>query len=384
MTFCSSCFTAKIAVLLSLLLGLVLLVRDTFGEELAVFERLPLEHPATAMALTADGAQLVVAHANANLLSVWSVADGNLVREVDCKSPMYVVCRDHRVFVANGDECTLSIYDIHQDWKFIKAVTAYADKTRPYRIPVAFLSAAKGEYFDHKILTTRTGTEESSCLIDIGNGEWNNVGGYGLPRKEVSYDGATYMAQDFGERDEPVLKPIDKVGARHWKSAPHKGTYPRLYQPYAGDLWIGGARIFRNSPVEPVSEQFGQMLIADQSQELLYALDDGRLKAVTFSVDAVVLAERPARLPPWVRTIQGEWPGDDIRRAILPYRGPEKWGFAGNPCEPQATSQGKRLYLFVLDSKWRTIHRCETEAFSASAAVADHHDSRGDYQEVQP
>ncbi len=267
------------------------------AEEPAVFERLPLEHPATAMALTADGNWLVVAHDAANELTVWDVATGKLARKVECKSPQYVLCRDTRVFVANGDEFTVTIYDMQNDWKITKLVQPLFKHggDRVSRMPAAFLSAAKGDSFNNKLLVFPNWNSTTACLIDIESGEWKNTGFRSCPRGEMSYDGRSIMWQSFSKDDNPRLLSLDQRSNRD--DAEKKGMYPRLYQTYPGELWIGGGRIYKGRPVKALTPALGQMLIADQSRQLLYALDGDRIRAVTLTEKGVTRIPLLCSLP---------------------------------------------------------------------------------------
>ena len=107
------------------------------------------------------------------------------------------------------------------------------------------------------------------------------------------------------------------------------------------------------------------MLIADHKHPLAYALADDKLSAYTLVAEPRLIGSRAAKAPPWVKTLQGDWPGGDMRIDDKYYR--------GNPCTPVAVTQGDSLYLFLLDSKWRTIHRGQTSVFEAppTAVVRD-------------
>src|SRR4051812_33548276 len=89
-------------VIVALALALSLAPRAS-AQEVVRCAPLPLDKPVSAIALTEDGKQLVIAHEAENLLTIWDVAANKQVSSVSCVAPRYVICRGQHAYVASYD-----------------------------------------------------------------------------------------------------------------------------------------------------------------------------------------------------------------------------------------------------------------------------------------
>ncbi len=91
--------------------SLVLVGADRVGAAEA-FAVIPTEEPVSGMALTEDGAWLVLAHQADNSLSIWDVSKNAIVRSVPCKSPVWILARGDKIYVANNGEGKISVLGV--------------------------------------------------------------------------------------------------------------------------------------------------------------------------------------------------------------------------------------------------------------------------------
>lgn len=342
-----------------LLFCLLLLLRPLplLPAEEATFEELPLKHPASAMALTSDGVQLIVAHGEENQLSVWDVASGKLTRTVECETPVDVLCRDQRVFVATGDHGAIAIFQPNENWarRDIK-VSPEADVGR-YAWPVWSISAAKGDYFDNKLFANCKSRKTLRCFqVDVKEGQSIVLGGRHSAWTEWGYRGTTYVTQFFHRAFYPTLYLFLPEQDERLANPRHEREPVRLTQPYDAAIWIGGGRVYDSARLMAITPPLGRILVADQTRQAFYAIDDDRLRSVKVSLAPRVSAERPATPPDWVKQLEGEYRGGDMQDG--PKQDP-----SGQPYPPAAATLGDTLYLFTHDPGTRKIHRCATPAF---------------------
>lgn len=97
------------------------------------------------MAAMEDGRQLLIGDDAAGKLLVWDVVQRKLVAQVDCPSPRHMICRGERAFVADATNGSLRIFDRTRNWMQVEEF--------PVRPGLFHVSAARGKYFDGKIIS---------------------------------------------------------------------------------------------------------------------------------------------------------------------------------------------------------------------------------------
>lgn len=300
--------------------------QDGGADETALFQDLPLEHPADAMALTEDGLHLVVAHEKGGLLSIWDVKTGQQVRKVTSPTPFHVLCHGGRTYVANREKAHVTIYAIDREWAE-ERVVKYGN-AKPWlaeKLPV------------YLILDRR----------DL----WNDPEDVDLRRDEKIV--MLWMGIDFSRN------PVDDAGKKRPK---RRGDYPAVDRSRPGEISIGPTRLYALDGLTPLTPKLGLMIIPDLRQDLVYALSGKELQAVTISSAPRVVGRRAATIPAWLSAWNGEWKGQDIKCG--------KEGCTGWVAPPVATTQGDRLYIFIRDPIGHKIQRCATVPFSVKDAPA--------------
>lgn len=351
----------------------------------AVFEPLALPAPASSMALAADRGLLIVAHESANLVSLWNLKTGVMVKKCECDAPAFVLYRSGRAYAANFAKGTISVFDGKKDWEL-------ADQVETGMKTVRHLSAPLDPFFKGLLLADGASQIAPNSagdisdvnivtIVDVNQDAHQPPISGAQAYHEASVDGELIMVNSL---DRPLITPWKTFFDQHRPqlAGDREALNPPLYQLHQGHVWLAGNRAYAGVPPKPLTKSLGRMVIADSSEKLFYALDETDLVAYELTVPPRETGRRACTLPPWLAPYSKEKMRPDRDRPAPPYWlgfSRIKGGLAKTTlrsCRPLALTEGGRLFLFTHDPGTGAVHRCvtkpfETEAIAAIAPVPD-------------
>jgi serine protease Do len=312
------------------------------------FAPMALDDAATAMAMTEDGACLVVAHRGSGKVSIWDVKAGKTIKSVACPSPEFVLCRGGKAFVVNGGRGTVSVLDPAKDW-------ALSDQLLAGDNDVTYLSAPGGKYFRGQLLAVggKYG-DRRVFLLEAGRDSAKQV------RKQVnmsvatfSYDGEAVIEQS--EFDHSPGGTVMSYKATDYLSgqpgAPIHGEHentPLLWQVRQGSFWLGPRGVYAGIP--PRAFGLGNrddLIFPDLARPVLYVLNGNQLTMLRFDAAQTKLGSGTVSFSP-------QYP-----KAI-------EWKYLRAPL---AATHGPTTHLFMLDAKNQLLFQCAVD-LAATEAVA--------------
>ena len=130
---------------------------------------LPLNQPATGLAVTEDGKHLIVSHEAENLLTIWDVVAGKVEGAIACPSPRFVICRGDKVYIASHGKGKIEILNI-SDWNVENEVLVGQSE-------VDYLSAPMGKTFKDEIVAAChvNRSETNNYIVDVKNDSHRKV-----------------------------------------------------------------------------------------------------------------------------------------------------------------------------------------------------------------
>lgn len=301
----------------------------------ATFSVLPAENAATTLTLSDDGSHLLVAHEEANRISLWDVQTGKRVKTLPCPSPRHILCVAGHVFVANYGEGTVSVYS-QKTWEM-------TDQLLAGHQDVYYLSAPQGRNFKGVLIATcGTYTKHEVRAINLAK-DVNK-----LLFKEVYMSVATvdYAGNSIIVQGETTHSPSAVPTSYEYNSVlqgkrqsigrgDHAGT-PLLYQNDASSFWFGSyfrgnpeGIIYSGNPPKVLSRNMGRFVIPDKKGNVSYAVDEDTITAIKLDMTLTKLGQQAISLP------------DDLKK--MPQGGKNYVA-----PHPQAVHEGKDVYVFLL------------------------------------
>lgn len=264
------------------------------------FRPVPTDYPVTNAVIAEDGKHVVIAHENDNLLSVWELPALRPVKEIPCPCPHFLLSLQGRLYVANYDTGTVSVYS-QDNWQLVDQLQSGCNK-------LFYLSAPQGKHFAGIIIANgynlsangqysvevraiNTADDTNRLLAKQSRPSFPTVDfrGEGLLNFSESGTGLAFKYQD-------VLKGADEL--------PHPETTTFyvgkteqivLYQPTAAPFWFscnGAATaefLFQGTPPKPVNLLRGQF-IPDLNGQYAYAFCNGEF--CTIRLDTLTIENR--------------------------------------------------------------------------------------------
>lgn len=326
------------------------------------FQALPLESPATSMAMTEDGRYLVVSHQTANQLTIYDVLSRKVAATVATTAPRCVLCRGDKIFVSNYGQGTISVFAHRDEWQQV-------NELKVLKPNVVHLSAPGGKNFADTLLITCHGDGPEASyqnsqvfVLDMATDKCRPVSQAAVA--SASYDGRLILTQGSF-----CLSPSGDLAAFNFKDYVSAGDKaqpitrggntqtPYVYQVAAGSYWIGNDIVFGGVPLAASKQDLGKLIVPDLSQNVLYALTAFSVTAHRLDVTFTEVGNRAAKFP---------MTEDDfhevyhhlyrIRDYLLDH--------------PVAYTHGDRLSLFVLTATGGLVLAAETQAFAPNSATA--------------
>lgn len=244
------------------------------------FSVLKTDDDVFSMDLSEDQKQLLLAHRDADRVTIWDIVTNQEVAAIDTPSPAFVLCRGSKVFVANYGKGLVTVFDGAKKWEKVAEV-----KTRLEN--VAILAAPNGKAFKGQLLALCDVSEKERQMLFVDtNSKKSAVLGKGeISGIAVDYDGKNYFWQGMGGSP---ARPV--VGTKSWpllvagRDSPlgpgTNDTLPILRQTQPGQYWFGGNLICKGMPPAGVGKVFDQFVIGDRSKQLAYVVVGTTLDAL--------------------------------------------------------------------------------------------------------
>ncbi len=319
------------------------------------FSRLPTEEPPSTMAMTEDGAVLLVAHESAGQVTIWDTRRGEKIASLDCENPRHILCRGSKAFVANHGAGTITVLsERNGTWTISDQLLAGNEN-------VYYLTAPGGSHFKNELIaSTGKYTDHEFLLIDARRDKHRRL------EKQVyasvataSYDGQHLVMQgEFSHSPSATARSyvyadfVDPKGNRDSKGGDHAPT-PLLFQVGKGSFWFGDNQIYSGIPPRPFGKPFGARIVPDLTREVFYVLEEAgngsaRLEARTLNSTLSALGSIAVAAP----------------EPVLDRR--KRGGNYTFYTDAAATLDGM-IYLYVMDPKDRTVYRCAVKDFIGAA-----------------
>jgi hypothetical protein len=237
-----------------------------------LFSVLKTDDDVYAMDLTEDQKLLVLAHKDADRVTIWDILTNTEVGSIDTPAPAFVLCRGTRIYVANYGHGLVSVFDAAKQWEKVAEVKTGLEN-------VAVLAAPGGKAFTGQLLglCDLSKKEKQMIFVDtikkksaaLGKGDFAGIA--------VDFDGKNYFWQVNGgspARYIPGTKswPLLVAGRDSPQQQGMMDTLPILRQVQPGTFWFGGDRVSKGMPPAFVGDARGQFVIGDRSKQLGYAL----------------------------------------------------------------------------------------------------------------
>ncbi len=341
--------------LLALLLASALLGLASYGSSsvLAVenFSLLPADDDVFWMD-TLDNQYLVLAHRDADRITIWDIPTGLELFSIDTPAPACVLARGTKVYVANYAG-GVSVYDGAQEWKEVARIKVGAEN-------VSYLSAPGGKAFTGHLLAMCDVEKERKqlALIDTKAKKSMLMGGVDtMSIATVDFDGKGYIIQGTTGSPSRAIR-----GIKSWplllagRDSPfvdgRYDTLPFLRQIHSSSWWFGGAMLCKGLPPVPVpvSDRSLQFIVGDRAKALAYGLTPENLTALELKGNLKPVEIRQSKFPPEYTRFDG--------KTHINSRETEMFDF-----QHVAITMEDKLHLFVYDGLQKQVYSLTTDAF---------------------
>lgn len=262
----------RFAVSLTLIAALSVCVPQLAAAEPELFSVLKADDDVYAMDLTEDQKKLVLAHKDADRVTIWDIRTNKEVGSIDTPAPAFVLCRGTRIYVANYGHGLVSVFDAAKKWQKVAEVKTGLEN-------VAVLAAPGGKAFTGQLLglCDLSKKEKQMIFVDTVKKKSAVMGKGDFAGIAVDFDGKNYFWQVNGGSPARYIP-----GTKSWpllvagRDAPQQqgmmDTLPILRQVQTGTFWFGGDRVSKGMPPGFIGDARGQFVIGDRSKQLGYAL----------------------------------------------------------------------------------------------------------------
>lgn len=318
------------------------------------FTELMLENPATSLEMTEDGRQVLFTHQMANRVSVYDVLSGKVTQVIETSAPRSVICRSGKAYVANFGKGTISVFDRSQQWRLVKVL-------KTLKPNIVHISAARGNRFNNELLITCHGPgpkasyrDSHTMLVDVRRNFCSNLGSDAVAN--VSADGTlVYTQKSFN------LSPSGGISGWEYSRYTVPGTprepltrggvmqTPYVYQLVPGSFLISHGAVFGGTQIQEMPGDFGDLIVPDHSQKILYTLTADVLRAHALNAALPQLELRSVKYPSGYK---------DLSKIVFPIQ--RMRGYLLD--HPVAYTHGNRLHLFVLTSTAGRVLAAEVPA----------------------
>lgn len=262
----------RFAFMITLFAALSLRITPLVADEPELFSVLKADDDVYSMDLTEDQKLLVLAHKDADRVTIWDILTNKEVGSIDTPAPAFVLCRGTRIYVANCGHGLVTVFDGAKKWEKIAEVKTGVEN-------VAVLAAPGGRAFTGQLLglCDLSAKEKQMIFIDMVKKRSAPMGKGDFAGIAVDFDGKAYFWQVNGgspARYIPGIKswPLLLSGRDSPQLQGMMDTLPILRQVQTGTFWFGGNRVSKGMPPAFVGDARGQFVIGDRSKQLGYAL----------------------------------------------------------------------------------------------------------------
>lgn len=356
--------STRLAVLKTILLtATFLLVCATQGfcqqtvlsDETVKFVPLNVDYPVSLMEMSDEGDWLYLSHTGDNMVSVYDVAAGQIESTFDTPSPRSVLARGNTVAVANEVAGNIHVFVRRgAEWNATKVIPL------PKK-GIKYMSAPRGKAFRNFVFVTCHGEGGSASYQDTVNYVVNLNSGAFQQFLEASLVTASHDGQFLLTQQSFNLSPGGGISVYSGQNLLQAGrnarklfgggtsSTPFIYQVNAGGYWMGGNMVFGGTPLMPIGDELGELVIPDVSQKLVYALNGDMITAHALKGTVQSLTGRRAEFP------------QDFREADDLFN---RWRSRSYRLDhPFAKTIGNELHLFMRPAGASVVLTARTKAF---------------------
>lgn len=354
---------ARDAVLVLLAFGILSLhntrccAQVTAADTEVVFEPLALDDPVTCMDMSEDGKFLVFSHQGEGKVTVYDVVQKIVTNSWETPAPRTVLWRGGNVIVANRIEGMIRVFPQSKGFKL-------AGEFQVPKPGINHIAAPKGRNFRNELIATCHGEGVSASYqdsmifaVNVKTGRFKPISKAALV--VVSYDGRVALQQEsfnlssYGRitayNYPEYLQSGDKARKLFSGGARHQTPY--AYQVTQGGYWIGGNKVFGGIPITQLGEDLGDLVLADGSAKMVYALTKDMISA--HRLNAAMTHENSRRV---------RYPNQYAKDNDMLFN---RWADRSYLLDhPAAYTHGNRTYLFFKPAKGGLVLAAETSPFA--------------------
>ena len=298
-----------------------------------------LPHPVTSMEMSQDGTFIAMAHESGNAVSIIDVVTSKITATLDTPSPRNVLVRGNQLIVGSQRNHSIEVYSMsEQRW----------NRTKTFVLPrpgMVHISLPYTGMFRNRFLVTfhgegpRASMRDTEVFIGDSRGRFEKIATSRLA--QYSYDGQTILLQDSfdfysgsslmrGYLATEYLK-IGEDATRLLTGGERDAGY--AYQVYPGDQWMLRDSIFGGKPLSRMPGNWGDYVIPDRRQRVIYIIGDGKLTARRLDDPSRPITTKEILLPdPFSNIDKLRHPIPRLRDYVLDH--------------PEAVTLGGTLYLY--------------------------------------
>ncbi len=339
--FHSVCFVLGI-------LFMTTLARPAVGDDEVTFKSVPAEHAVNMMTLSEDGKDLILAHKKANRISVWDVATGRHMHDVEIDEPHFLLSRRQYVFVLNSAKATLTPLSKSRDYK----------ASRPFALEIGnpyFIAAPGGRFYKGQMLITggregsrrvvrvdtlRRSVQEVFQAVYMSIATVDYAGKNVIVQSEFSHSTPSsrfYAYNDFANPEK--RKTISQGGSA-------RGEYAWFYSVRQPAFWLSNDSLLAGKDLKRLTG--GELIIGDEAVDLFYIINNGKLTAHRYDKRLTETGSRSIGTVHHHRKYRGQGIGKS------------SYQFS----RPLAVTQKGRLQIYVHDARNGKVYRASTTSFS--------------------
>lgn len=288
-----------------------------------------LDHSPTGLALTEDAARLIIAHAGANMLSVYDIAQGKVIASVKSRNPGMMCCRGDLVFVGNNGRGTIGVHSRKAGYKLVDELEV------PCKV-IAGIDARREAAYDGRLLVNCAddyggrGAGGKIVIVDVNKDEHKVLASSSLsaPAAVFEYSGRFVIASGHGVAG--LYHANEYLAGSRQCLSTGMTDIPLVALP--GQMWLSrrGLRIGLGSP-----RSAGWACLYDAGADMLLRLDREGASLIAATRESPFEPLETLRLP---QGIVAKF--DSYRWHLMPH----------------AVTIGDALHLLTLDDKMRLLH----------------------------
>jgi hypothetical protein len=321
-----------------------------------VFRPLPVPDPVRTIAASEDGRLLLMAHEQADKVTVWDVAAGKVVRTLACPSPRAMLCRGGKAYVGSYGHGKILVFDL--------ATGAQTDELLTGLTDMFYLSAPAGAAFHGRLVATcddPDGHGNAAVLIDAARDtyEVHKSGGIASVTADgkflirVGIIGGCWLFDTWSiDGDKPG--DAGKVAPNLWW----------IYAAGPGGWMFDDTAVMTPDGADKVRGDLRELLVPDATRPAVYQLASGIVTAYRTDATLDPLGQAPVRYTAVAGQRGRARPAEDVRGMVNPDRRRREHIFDA----PVAATVDGTLHIFFCNADAPVVEAATFAPFVGDAA----------------